>query len=36
MQFRKRVRLYEARKLLLSHRMNVAGSSFAVGYESSS
>lgn len=35
-QFRKRVRLYEARKLLLSRRMNVAGASFAVGYESSS
>lgn len=35
-QFRKRVRLYEARKLLLSRRMNVTGVSFAVGYESPS
>lgn len=35
-QFRKRVRLYEARRLLLSKRLNVTSAAFEVGYESPS
>lgn len=34
-QYRKRVRLYEARRLLLARRLNVTSAAFAVGYESS-
>lgn len=35
LQFRKRVRLFEARRMLLARQVNVTTASYRVGYESS-